>query len=182
MAVRRIINLGHPNLREVAQPVPDNDIGTPALQHLVNDMIDTLADYGGIGLAAPQINVGVRLAILDVPAETRYTTNGPSMEQTVCINPNITVLSDATEGFWEGCLSVPGLRGWVERPQHIHLEYTDLDGEHHASEIRGFLATVCQHEFDHLDGVLYIDRIQDTTKLMFDREFAKFVEFPNADV
>ena len=178
MAVRRIINMGHPTLREVAAPVSEGDIGTPTLRRLVSDMVDTLADYGGIGLAAPQINESIRLAILDVPSETRYTTKGQTLPMTVCINPEITVISNETAGYWEGCLSVPGLRGWVERPQHIHLKYTDLEGVQHVLEIRGFLATVCQHEFDHLDGILYIDRMNDTTKLFFDHEFAKFVDSP----
>lgn len=181
MAVRRIINMGHPTLREVAAPIAQNDIGSSALNELVKDMIETLADYGGIGLAAPQINESIRLAILDVPTDTRYTIGGPSLPLTVCINPKITVLSDTTAGYWEGCLSVPGLRGWVERPQHIRLEYTDLDGRRHTHEIEGFLATVCQHEFDHLDGILYVDRMDDPTKLYFDDEFTRFVDLDSAN-
>ena len=167
--------MGHPALRRPAAEVPAQDIGSEALHRLVADMIDTLHDYGGIGLAAPQINEGIRLAIVEIGDEaTRYGSLTP-LPLTVFINPRIDVCDAAsTAGFWEGCLSVPGLRGFVERPQHIRTTFTDLQGERRQLEAKGFLATVFQHEFDHLDGKLFVDRIREPGKLAFEEELARY--------
>lgn len=167
--------MGHPALRIPAQAVADDDIGGEALHRLVADMIDTLHDYGGIGLAAPQINEGIRLAIIEVPGGASRYGELDNVPLTICVNPKVTPIGDERAGFWEGCLSVPGLRGFVERPQHIKLEYTDMRGEEHVEEIQGFPATVVQHEFDHLDGKLYIDHITDPSKLVFEEEFVRYV-------
>ena len=175
MAVRKIIRMGHPALRIPAQPVDKADVGSQALHQLVADMIDTLHDYGGIGLAAPQINEGIRVAIIELPeGATRYGDTA-RVPLTIFVNPKLTTLGDDTAGFWEGCLSVPGLRGYVERPQHVKVEYTDMQGHGHEIEMKGFAATVVQHEFDHLDGRLYIDHITDPTKLAFEEEFERYV-------
>ncbi len=129
MAVRPILRMGHPTLREVAKPLPVTDFGSRALQDLIQDLVDTLADAGGIGLAAPQIGVSVRVAILQFRGgPTRYGLLEP-MPLSVFVNPTITVLDPGTAGYWEGCLSVPGLRGFVERPQKIRVEARDADGE-----------------------------------------------------
>ena len=175
MAVRKIIRMGHPALRQPAREVAPEDVGSAAMHRLVADMIDTLHDYGGIGLAAPQINEGIRLAIIEIPGgPTRY---GELRQQplTVCINPGIEILDAETEGHWEGCLSVPGLRGFVERPRGIRVAYTNLRGERESLAAEGFLATVFQHEFDHLDGKLYIDHIADPEKLVFEEEYVRYV-------
>ena len=175
MAVRKIIRMGHPALRRPAREVARDDLGSDALHHLVADMIDTLHDYGGIGLAAPQINEGVRLAIVEIPGgPTRY---GPLAGQplTVSVNPRVEILDSATEGHWEGCLSVPGLRGYVVRPRQIRVSFTDLSGDEQSITADGFLATVFLHEFDHLDGKLYIDHIDDPHKLVFEEEYARYV-------
>ena len=174
MAVRKIIRMGHPNLRIPAEPVPADTIGTPALGALIDDMVDTLHDYGGIGLAAPQIDEPLRLAIIEIPGGASRYGEIEAMPLTVFINPTIEVLNAAAEGYWEGCLSVPGLRGFVERPQHVRVDYTDIEGAEKSLELEGFWATVFQHEFDHLDGKLYIDHIKDTTKLVFEEEFARY--------
>jgi len=175
MAIRRIIRMGHPRLREPARPLTADEIGSPELQRLVADMVDTLHDYGGIGLAAPQIGEPLRLAIIEIPGgPTRYGDLAP-LSLSVFINPVIEVIDPAAAGYWEGCLSVPGLRGFVERPQHIHVRYTDEHGKPGQLELKGFPATVFQHEFDHLDGVLYIDRIADTRLLAFDQEFERYL-------
>ena len=167
--------MGHPALRRPARKVPSDDIGGEALHRLVSDMIDTLHDYGGIGLAAPQINEGIRLAIVEVPGgPTRYGELQPR-PLTVCVNPRIDVLDPATEGYWEGCLSVPGLRGFVERPRGIRVTFTNLHGAEESLTANGFLSTVFQHEFDHLDGKLYVDHIRDTRKLVFEEEYARYV-------
>ena len=174
MAVRKIIRMGHPALRRRAVEVAAEDIGTEALHRLAADMIDTLHDYGGIGLAAPQINEGIRLAIVEMTGEaTRYGNLKP-LPLTVCINPVVEVLDGDTAGFWEGCLSVPGLRGFVERPQQVRVSFTDMQGQHRALEAKGFLATVFQHEFDHLDGKLFVDHIRQPGKLAFEEEFMRY--------
>lgn len=175
MAVRRIINMGHPNLRQPARPLTDAERNSPEIAQLVTDMIDTLHDYGGIGLAAPQIDVPLRLAIIELPGGPSRYGELPTIPLTVYVNPSVEVIDEATAGYWEGCLSVPGLRGFVERPQHIRVTATTLAGEPIEHELTGFPATVFQHEFDHLDGVLYIDRITDRTKLAFEREFERYV-------
>lgn len=174
MAVRRVIRMGHPVLREVARPLAPEEFGGEFVRRLIADMTDTLRDYGGIGLAAPQVAESVRLAIIEIPGgPTRYGET-LSMPLTVFINPVIEVLDPATAGYWEGCLSVPGLRGHVERPQHVRIRYQTESGAHAELELQGFLATVFQHEFDHLDGLLYIDRITDLRKLAFEQEFERY--------
>jgi peptide deformylase len=176
MAIRKIVRMGHPVLRQPAVPIEREAIASEATLRLVADMIDTLHDYGGIGLAAPQIGEPVRLAIVEIPesGSSRYG-DIPGMPLTVFVNPAITVLDPATKGFWEGCLSVPGLRGFVERPQKIRVDYLDIAGEEQSLELAGFLATVFQHEFDHLDGRLYIDRLADTRLLAFEEEFTRYL-------
>lgn len=174
MAVRRIIRMGHPNLRKVAEPVPLEAIGSDALNLLITDMVDTLHDYGGIGLAAPQIDVPLRLAVVEIPGGPSRYGEIDALPLTTFINPTIQVIDEAPAGYWEGCLSVPGLRGFVERPQHIAIDYTDDHG--HAAQLtfKGFWATVFQHEFDHLDGTLYIDHIDDRSKLVFEDEYLRY--------
>lgn len=176
MAVRKIIRMGHPTLRRVSRELKVEEIGSDEVHRLVADMIDTLHDYGGIGLAAPQVNELIRLAIIEIPGgQTRYG-DIDSLPLTVFVNPHIEVLNTTTAGFWEGCLSVPGLRGFVERPQHVKVTSKNLRGEEQNHEFEGFLATVFQHEFDHLDGKLYIDHITDLTKLVFETEYERYVD------
>jgi peptide deformylase len=175
MAIRRIIRMGHPVLRRPADPVDESAIGSAEMQRLIADMIDTLHDYGGIGLAAPQIGESIRLAIVEIPDDGSRYGELPGMPLTAFINPTITVLDDDTHGFWEGCLSVPGLRGFVERPQHIRVDYLDLERNRQSLQLQGFRATVFQHEFDHLDGKLYIDRLTDTRLLAFEEEFMRYL-------
>jgi peptide deformylase len=175
MAVRKIIRMGHPTLRQVARPLSEGELGSAELRRLIEDMVDTLHDYGGIGLAAPQVDEPVRLAIIEISGgPTRYGEL-PALPLTVFVNPEVRIIDPTTEGYWEGCLSVPGLRGFVERPQHIHVRATDHDGKPIELELSGFAATVFQHEFDHLDGKLYIDHITDTTKLAFEEEFGRYL-------
>jgi peptide deformylase len=165
--------MGHPVLREVARPLEAGEIGSEAIERLIADMVDTLHDYGGIGLAAPQIGESLRLAIIEIPGGPSRYGELESVPLSVFINPVIEVLDPTTEGYWEGCLSVPGLRGFVERPQHVKVSYTTETGAAAELVLKGFLATVFQHEFDHLDGVLYIDRLTDTRMLAFDKEFER---------
>jgi len=174
MAVRKVLKLGDPHLREVAPALDPGEIGTSAFQCLITDMVDTLHDYGGIGLAAPQIGELVRVAIIEIPAgSTRYGELKP-MPLTVFVNPRVEVLNPETAGYWEGCLSVPGLRGYVERPQHIRVAYTTTGQQNVELELKGFAATVFQHEFDHLDGKLFVDRLVDTERFSFEDEYERY--------
>jgi peptide deformylase len=175
MAVRKIVRMGHPILRQVARDLTRDEITSDATARLIDDMIDTLHDYGGIGLAAPQVAEPVRLAIVEIPGGASRYGEIPEMPLTVFVNPAIEILEGTTHGYWEGCLSVPGMRGFVERPQHIRIRYTTLDREPREMELAGFLATVFQHEFDHLDGKLYIDRLKDTSLLSFEEEFLRYL-------
>lgn len=168
MAIREIIRMGHPTLRQVARPVTPEELGSEFIGELIQDMVETLHNAGGIGLAAPQVDVPIRLAIIDLPGGPSRYGLLPRIPLTVFINPVIEVLDDSVAGAWEGCLSVPGLRGYVERPQHIRVDAINEKGEPMALELKGFPATVFQHEFDHLDGHLYVDRMTDMSRLVFE--------------
>jgi peptide deformylase len=168
MAVKEILRMGHPLLRRRARPLAPEELGSERLRELLTDMVDTLHHAGGIGLAAPQVGESIRLAIIEIPGgPSRYGVI-PPMPLTVFINPEIDIVDATAAGCWEGCLSVPGLRGWVERPQHVRVRALGLDGETFELELQGFLATVFQHEFDHLDGRLYVDLVRDTRSLVFE--------------
>jgi len=175
MAVHKILRMGHPNLRRQAEPVDPAIIHTDAFERLLTDMVDTLHDYGGIGLAAPQIDVPLRLAIVELPGGPSRYGELAKIPMTVFINPELTVIDTEAAGYWEGCLSVPGLRGYVARPQHVEVNYLDRNGRSARLTLQCFPATVVQHEFDHLDGRLYIDHITDTSKLVFEDEFVRYV-------
>ena len=164
MAVREILKMGDPRLLRVAAPV--TAFGTPDLHALVADMFDTMAAANGAGLAAPQIGVDLQLVIFGFERNQRYP-DAPPVPKTVLLNPVITPLGDATEEGWEGCLSVPGLRGVV--PRHARIRYTGFDvaGTRIEREAEGFHARVVQHECDHLIGRLYPTRMTDLTKLGF---------------
>ena len=181
MAIREVIRMGHPRLRVPAAPYPTEHLGSAEFNELVSDMRETLHAYGGIGLAAPQIDVGVRIVVIEIEnTSTRYG----KIEHTpfeVYINPTITSIADETAGYWEGCLSVPGMMGYVERPQHILVDYLTQGGVDKSLEAHGFLATVFQHEFDHLDGKLYVDRITDLSLFSFEEEFVQFHADINAE-
>lgn len=178
MSIRKVMRMGHPVLRQPARDLDPTELSTPAFTRLLDEMRDTLHEYGGIGLAAPQIAEPLRLAIVELPGGPSRYGQLPRIPLTVFVNPRITVLDDTTAGYWEGCLSVPGLRGYVERPQHIRIDYLDRDGAACSMTLSGFPATVAQHEFDHLDGVLYVDRLTDTTRLAFDAEFLRYHDEP----
>ena len=160
--------MGHPTLRQVARPLAREELGSEPLQILLGDMVETLHHAGGIGLAAPQVNESIQLAIIEIDnGATRYGEI-PTIPLTVFVNPVIEVLDEQAAGYWEGCLSVPGLRGFVERPQHVRVRALDFQGSRFELELRGFLATVFQHELDHLQGKLYVDRLKHPSLLVFE--------------
>jgi peptide deformylase len=174
MPVRPVLTIGNPLLRSVARDLDPAEIHTPWLRHLLADMIDTMHHEEGIGLAAPQIGESVQAAVIEIDAESsRYPGQEP-FGLKVLLNPKVTMLSDEEQGFWEGCLSVPNLRGFVERPRRIRVDYLDTDGHPRSIEAEGFLATVFQHELDHLQGVLYVDRIRDMTKLATIEDYLRY--------
>lgn len=182
MAVREIVRMGHPVLRKAASPVDPARVGSAEFEALLGDMVDTLHFAGGIGLAAPQIDESLRLLIIEIDDSASRYGEIPLMPLTVFVNPVFTVLSQETAGNWEACLSVPGLRGYVERPQLIEVRYLDRNGRTQTARLEKFLATVFQHEFDHIEGRLYIDRIADTRLLSFEEEFTLFRDrFPLAE-
>ncbi len=162
--IRAILKMGDPRLLRVAKPV--DDIHDPELPGLIGDMYETMYATNGVGLAAPQIGIDLRLMIFGFDESPRYPDEQP-VPATTLINPWIEVLTDETEEGWEGCLSVPGMRGWVPRATHIRYGGMLDDGTALAREARGFHARLFQHEFDHLNGVLYPQRICDMTKFGF---------------
>jgi peptide deformylase len=162
--IREILKMGDPRLRRVARPVEDPD--DPALAAIIADMYETMHAANGVGLAAPQIGVDLRLMIFGFEANPRYPDEVP-VPVTTLINPWLEIQTDEVEDGWEGCLSVPGMRGLVPRATHIRYGGTLEDGTVLDREARGFHARVFQHEFDHLNGVLYPQRITDMTRFGF---------------
>jgi peptide deformylase len=167
MAVRQVLRMGHPLLLRAAQPVAD--LRDPAIALLLEDLFDTMAACNGAGLAAPQIGVPVRVVVFGVTHNPRYP-QAEVVPRTVLINPVIEVLDPTPEAGWEGCLSVPGLRGLVPRPQAVRYSGYDERGYRLEREVTGFHARVVQHECDHLDGVLYPQRMQDLRQFGFEPE------------
>ncbi len=158
MAIRPVLKMGDPRLLEVSKPV--DPVDPAALEPLLRDMWDTMAAENGAGLAAPQIGVLQRVVIFGYDRNPRYP-DAPPIPQTVLINPEITALDDSRETGWEGCLSVPGMRGLVPRFKRIRYSGFDPQGERIEREASDFHARVVQHECDHLDGILYPFRIED---------------------
>lgn len=173
--IRPICRMGNPILRKKTAQVPKDFLKTDEFAQLIQDMKDSMKHYGGIGIAAPQIGIDKQIAIIELVGFNRYGEN-VNLPLTIFINPKIEYLTTDEQGFWEGCLSVPGLRGFVERPRKIRVSYLSIEGDTKTIEAEGFLATVLQHELDHLEGVLYVDRIKDLTKLTFQEEFEEYIQ------
>ncbi|NMM38527.1 MAG: peptide deformylase [Glaciimonas sp.] len=159
--IRPILKMGDPRLLRHAEPV--TDFANPALAELIADMFDTMHAVEGVGLAAPQIGVNLQLVIFGFGKNARYP-DAPAVPETILINPQLTPLSQETEDGWEGCLSVPGLRGLVPRWKLLHYEGMDQFGNRISRDVEDFHARVVQHEVDHLEGILYPIRIKDMTQ------------------
>ena len=197
MAIRKVARLGHPVLRAPCRALTRSEIRSPAARRLVADLRETMAEYAGVGLAAPQVHEPVRLAVIEFDPDDaeRDLDEGERKEQGkgqgpgkgkgpgkakaktsfTVFNPSTTVLDPTPAGFWEGCLSVPGMRGYVERPRRVRVDYLDEAARPAHVVADGFLATVFQHELDHLDGVLYVDRLADPKLFAFNEEFNRYV-------
>lgn len=169
---REIALLGNPKLREACQVV--DDIGAAATQQLIDDMFYTMQQAGGMGIAAPQLGLSKRIVILASKPNARYPY-APEMPPTVLINPKLLWASEETEKGWEGCLSVPGMRGLVPRSTRIKVRYQNRNGDSIETEFEGFIARVFQHEVDHLDGYVFVDRVETTQDLMAEAEWNKLM-------
>jgi len=167
--------MGNPILRKITQEVPKNILKTDEFDLILRDLLDSMKHYGGIGIAAPQIGIDYQVALIELEGINRYGEE-INLPLTAFINPRIEFLTSETQGFWEGCLSVPGLRGYVERPEKVKINYLDREGNEQELIASGFLATVLQHELDHLNGILYIDRIKDSKHLSYQEEFDEFIQ------
>jgi peptide deformylase len=173
MAVRDIATVGHPVLRQPTRELSVNELASPEMQRLIDDMIDTMRHANGAGIAANQVHESVRIAVIEVNDNPRYPYK-PRIPLTVLVNPVLELLDDETVEINEGCLSVPNLRGNVFRHVTIRVQYLDRDGVTHDEIKRGLTAGTFQHECDHLDGKLFLDRVVDTTTLTTWEQFERF--------
>ena len=198
MSIRKVARMGHPVLRVKARELTPEEILADDFEALLEDMVDTMEEYGGIGLAAPQIHESISVAIIDYADDhPRYSEQTAdegapnadglkSMPLSVFINPKVTVLDSTEQAFWEGCLSVPEIRGLVYRPRKIRVDFLDREAKPQSIVAEGFLATVFQHELDHLDGTLFVDRIRyspGASPISFLEEYGRYhVPAPDSEV
>ena len=173
MAVREIVTVGHPVLRERAREVTPDELPTPEVQQLIDDLIDTMHAANGAGIAANQIGVPLRITTIEVNQNPRYPYK-PRIPLTVVVNPEIEFLDDELVEINEGCLSVPNLRGNVMRHVNVRVRWLDRNGVQHDEVRRGLTAGTFQHECDHLDGILFLDRVHDTRSLTTWEQFERF--------
>ena len=172
MAIRKVSRMGHPVLRQRAAEIPPAQMQSPSMQRLIDDMIETMIDYEGIGLAAPQVFEPLRLIVLGDPAADPQ--DEAAIPLTVLFNPQFTAQSSECLDAWEGCLSIPQLRGVVPRSAAVEVRGYDREGSAVELEAEGLFARVLQHEIDHLDGVLFLDRMDDLQTLTFLEEYQRY--------
>jgi peptide deformylase len=172
VAIRKVARLGHPVLRQVARPIPPGEITSDTVQRLVRDLSETMVEYDGVGLAAPQIFESLRVFVMFVPPDPDLGL--PGVPLTAWINPRLAPVGQASAVGWEGCLSIPDLRGKVERPTAVELSGFGPDGRERTVRYEGFPAVVAQHEFDHLEGTVFLDRMKDMSTLTFLREYERY--------
>jgi peptide deformylase len=172
MAILKVARLGHPVLRMKAQPVSLETLRSASFQRLIDDMVETMHEYDGAGLAGNQVHELLQVAVIEVQANPRYP-EAPSIPLTVVVNPVVTWLTEEMEDGWEGCLSVPDMRGMVSRYTAVRLEYHDREGNRQNVVAKDFFARVIQHETDHLDGIVYLDRMRDLRTLSHVAEWNK---------
>ena len=179
MSILKVACIGNPVVRRAARAVHESEIRSLDLQRLIDDMVETMHEYEGVGLAAPQVHVSLRLAVLEVPASDERTEDGVPL--TVLVNPTLTRLGEEGVLGWEGCLSIPDLRGQTPRFARVRLNALDREGRPYMVEASGFHARVIQHECDHLDGNVYLDRMKDMRSLAFLREFERRAQEPDEE-
>ncbi len=173
MAILKVARLGHPVLRQVAEPIDVEDIRSPETQRLVDDLIETMREYNGAGLAATQVHVPKQVCVIEVKDNPRYP-DAEAIPLTVLINPVVSPLTAEMEEGWEGCLSVPDMRGVVPRYTAVRLEAYDREGNRIDVVGKEFFARVLQHETDHLRGLVYLDRMKDLSTLTHLAEWNKY--------
>jgi peptide deformylase len=173
MAILKVSRLGHPVLRRVAEPVPAAEISRPETQRFIDDMVDTMREYDGVGLAAPQVHVSRQIAVLEVESHPRYPEM-PPIPLMVVINPVLTPVAEETNSDWEGCLSIPEFRGMTPRYTTVRLEAYGRQGERIELVAKDFFARVLQHETDHLNGRVYLDRMRDFSTLSHLQEWMRY--------
>jgi peptide deformylase len=173
MAILKVARLGHPVLRRVAEPMPLGEITRPDTQRLINDMVETMHEYDGVGLAAPQVHVSRQIAVLEVESHPRYP-DMPAIPLMVIVNPVLTPVGEETATDWEGCLSIPEFRGVTPRAAAVRLEAYGRKGERIELVAKDFFARVLQHETDHLHGRVYVDRMRDLTTLSHLQEWTRY--------
>ena len=173
MTVREILHVGNPLLREVSREVTPDELASPEVQQLIDDLVDTMHAANGAGIAAPQIGELLRIATIEVTKNPRYPYK-PPIPLTIVVNPVVDFLDDEMVEINEGCLSVPNMRGNVMRHVNIRVRYLDRHGVPHDEVKRGLTAGTFQHELDHLDGLLFLDRVQDTRSLTTWEQFERF--------
>jgi peptide deformylase len=173
MAILKIAQMGNPVLRRPAAPVPVKSITSPILQKFVDDMIETMREYNGVGLAAPQVHESLQIVVIEVHENPRYPQVAP-IPLTVLINPAAEPLTDETEEDWEGCLSIPDIRGKVPRVREIRVRAYDRKGKELDFAVKNFFARVILHECDHLQGILFPDRMQKLDTLTYLTEYQRY--------
>jgi peptide deformylase len=173
MSILKVARMGNPVLRATARRVEPTEVRRPEFQKLIDDMMETMHEYRGIGLAAPQVHENVRLVIVGVQGDDQDDDDADIKVMPI-INPEITPLDDEVVDGWEGCLSIPEVRGRVPRAPRIRIQGLDRRGKPISLEMEGFPARVAQHETDHLDGILFIDRMKSLDTLTYMDEYAKF--------
>lgn len=171
MSILKVARMGHPVLREKARAIERAEIKTPGVQKLIDDMLETMEEYHGVGLAAPQVHAGVRLFVAALDSGDDHAPPAPPI---ALINPEITPVGPETVEDWEGCLSIPDIRGRVPRAREIHVRAFDRHGERVDLRAANFSARVIQHETDHLNGILFFDRMTSFETLAFLEEYARY--------
>ena len=175
MSILKVARMGHPVLRDRARALDPSEVRAAVMQKCSDDMVDTMLEYEGIGLAAPQVHEGVRMFVAGIEDA------GGTLRVTPFVNPVITPLTEVKVDDWEGCLSIPDIRGRVPRYTHVRIEALDRKGKPFQMELHDFQARVVQHETDHLDGVLFFDRMTRFESLTFLEEFSRYHRKPAAD-
>jgi peptide deformylase len=178
MAIRKVAVMGNPILRRVAEEIPPERIRDPEVQRLVDDLVETMREYEGAGIAAPQVYESKQICVIEEISADEDFSGVPFM---VLVNPKVIPRSTERAEFWEGCLSVPDIRGLVARPRAVHVDAFDRHGTPLTFDAEGFFATVIQHETDHLQGILFVDRVENTRTLSFTRELRRHRSVESSD-
>jgi peptide deformylase len=179
MSILKVARMGHPVLRTPAKAIDPSDIGSPRIQRLIDDMLETMKEYNGVGLAGPQVHEGLRLFVAGFPPRPRRDGDDEEDEDArvplmTLVNPEVTPLGTEFAEDWEGCLSIPEIRGRVPRAREIEVKAFDRRGRRISIHARGFTARVIQHETDHLDGILFFDRMTSLATLTYIEEFSRY--------